>query len=150
MRRTLLFLALILPFVPPSTAQADPVTITGGFLNAAGFFVVSPRSTATGTDGFRLETNVAIGGDTNLAPMQCDCTEGCAPGVRLRLAGVLAATYDGPLLETVVSLRGTVYFIDGTNTALLVEPAGFVTLPEFGSMSEVSLRAPFTLTGFFA
>lgn len=150
MRRTLLFLALFLP-LGASAAAADPVTITGGFLNAAGWEVVSPPSTATGTNGLRLITTLVIGpGMGNLAPFTfCDGTVACAPGTKLDVGGHLDA-FDGGLTRVSLTLTGTEYEVDGLDYALQLNPTGTFTVPEFGSASEAVIKAPFTLTGFFA
>ena len=51
MNPTVFLLALALPLTAVSRADADPVTITGGFLLTEGWNVVSRPSTVSGTDG---------------------------------------------------------------------------------------------------
>jgi hypothetical protein len=150
MRRALSFLVLCLPLVAAPAAEADQITITGGSLYAAGWFVVSPPSTATGTDGFRLDTTLAIGsGSGRIDPLGfCDGGSGCAPGVQLNVGGHLDA-FDGGLINTTLQWKGEEYEVFGFDTQLQLRPTGIFTVPEFGTADTVTVTAPFTLTGFF-
>jgi hypothetical protein len=152
MTRVLLILAITLPFTAVSRAHADPVTITGGFLFAAGLNVVSPQSTVVGTDGFSIRTNLAISlTEGRIDPLGfCLGESDCAPGRRLGVGGVLDA-FDGGLLNTVLTLRGVEYEeVRGFDYSLLLRPEGFFTVPEFGASNTATITAPFTLTGFFS
>ena len=150
MRRAFLFFLLSLP-LGAAQASADTITLTGGFLNVAEWSELSPQSVVTGTDGFRLVTNMAIGpGSGTLAPMAaCDGTQNCQPGTRINVGGHLDA-FDGGLARTHLSLRGTEYDVNGFFYAMGMEIGGTVIMPEFGDLTEVTITAPFTLTGFFA
>jgi hypothetical protein len=150
MKRGLLFFLFLFPLVAVSRAGADPVTITGGFLLAAGWSVVSPPSTVIGTDGFRLTTTLAIGPVSGrLDPFGfCDGSGACAPGARLGVGGNLDA-FDGGLTRTRLSLSGKDYEVGGFDYGLVLRPAGVFTVPEFGDSPTVTVRAPFTLTGTF-
>jgi hypothetical protein len=151
MTRVLLILAIVFPFGAVSRAHADPVTITGGFLLAAGLNVVSPTSTVVGTDGFTIRTNVAValsGG--RIDPLGfCLGESECAPGARLGVGGNVDA-FDGGLVNTVVTLRGAEYDVHGFDYSLVLRPEGFFTVPEFGASDTATIVAPFTLTGFFS
>ena len=150
MRRAFLFFFLSLP-LGAATASADTITLNGGSLNVAQWSELSPQSVVTGTDGFRLVTNMAVGpGSGTLRPMvNCDGTQDCQPGQRLNVGGHLDA-FDGGLARTQVTLRGNEYSVTGIDYALGLEIDGMFTLPEFGDLTEVVITAPFTLTGFFA
>jgi len=150
MRRALSFLVLCLPLVTATAAHADQITITGGYLYAAGWFVVSPPSTATGTDGFRLDTTLAVGGSSGrLDPLNfCDGGPACAPGMQLNVGGYLD-TFDGGLIDTTVQWKGEEYEVFGFDNQMVLRPTGVFTVPEFGTSDSVTVTAPFTLTGFF-
>jgi hypothetical protein len=149
MRRALLVLLLLA--VGAGRAAADQITITGGFLFAAGYGVVSPESIVTGTDGFRISTQVAVGvGSGALGPVSlCGTGSDCQPGVELHVGGFLDAS-GGGLSRTQVSWRGRDYDMVGFDPALSLHPFGMVTLPEFGDLREVTLTTPFRMTGVFS
>ena len=146
MRRALLVLLLLA--VGAGRAAADQITISGGFLFAAGYGVVSSESIVTGTDGFRLSTHVAVGaGSGALGPVSlCGTGSDCQPGVQLHVGGFLDAP-GGGLSRTQVSWRGRDYDMVGSDFALSLHPFGMVTLPEFGELREVTLTTPFVMTG---
>ena len=150
MKRWFLFSLVCLPLGALS-ASADTITITGGFLYSAGYGIVSPESVATGTDGFRISTHVAVGvGSGALGPVSlCGTGSDCQPGVQLNVGGYLDAS-GGGLGSTQVSWQGRDYDEVGFDPALTLLPFGTVTLPEFGDLREVTLTTPFTLTGFFS
>ena len=150
MRRAFLFFVLSLP-LGAATASADTIALTGGFLNVAEWSELSPQSVVTGTNGFRLVTNMAIGpGSGTLAPMAaCDGTQNCQPGTRINVGGHLDA-FDGGLALTRLSLRGIEYDVNGLFYSLGMEIDGSVIMPEFGDLTEVTIMAPFTVMGFFA
>jgi hypothetical protein len=151
MKRALLILVIAFPFTAVPRAHADPVTITGGFLFAAGLNVISPQSVAVGTDGFSIRTNLAISlTEGRVDPLGfCLGESDCAPGARLGVGGVLDA-FDGGLLNTVVTLRGVSFDVRGFDYSLLLRTEGFFTVPEFGVSPTATVTAPFTLTGFFS
>jgi len=150
MRRALLFFLLCLP-LGAAPASADSIRTTGGSLYAAGYEVISPESTLTGTDGFRVTTQVAVGaGSGALGPVTlCGTGSDCQPGVELNVGGFLDAS-GGGLTRTQVSWRGRHYDTVGLDPALSLRPFGWFTLPEFDDLREVTLTTPFHLTGFLA
>ncbi len=161
MGRTLLFLALLFPLGvgAASRAEADPVTITGGSLYAAGIGVISPPSTLTGTDQLTLVASVALrDGFGHLDPfIYCDPANSstspgdhCAPGARVSLAGFLDTT-NPDLADVTVSLRGADYDQFGglIPDYLQLSPDGFFTVPAFLPSNHTDVRAPFTMSGFF-
>ena len=135
-----------------SRADADPVTITSGFLLTEGWNVVSRPSTVSGTDGFQMTTSLAIGsGSGRIDPIGfCLPGAGCPPGTRLNVGGYLDA-FDGGLANTSLTLNGRQYDnVYGFDTSLVLGPDGFFTVPEFGASDMVVITAPFTLSGFFS
>lgn len=151
MKRTVFLLALALPLTAVSRADADPVTITSGFLLADGWGVVSAPSTVSGTDGFRMTTTLAVGpGSGRIDPLGV-CWGGteCAPGTRLSVGSYLDA-FDGGLIDTRLTLNGREYDVHGFDTSLVLRPEGLFTVPAFGGSEMVVITAPFTLTGFFS
>lgn len=150
MKLTVFFLALALPLTAVSRANADPVTITSGFLLTEGWGVVSRPSTVSGTDGFRMTTTLAVGpGSGRIDALFCFGEIGCAPGTRLNV-GVYLDAFDGGLIDTRLTLNGREYDVDGVDTSLVLRPDGFFTVPEFDGAGMVVVTAPFTLTGFFS
>ena len=150
MRRALLFFLLCFS-LGTAAASADSITITGGFLYAAGYGVVSPESVVTGTGGFRMSTQVTIGaGSGALGPISlCGTGSDCQPGVQLHVGGYLDAS-GGGLARTQVSWQGRDYDTVGFDPALSLRPFGMVTLPEFGDLREVTLTTTFAMTGIFS
>jgi PEP-CTERM motif-containing protein len=151
MKLTVFLLALALPLTAVSRANADPVTITSGFLLTEGWGVVSRPSTVSGTDGFRMTTTLAVGpGSGRIDPLSfCFGETECAPGTRLNV-GVYLDAFDGGLIDTRLTLNGREYDVNGVDASLLLRPDGLFTVPEFGGAGMVVVTAPFTLTGFFS
>jgi len=153
MKLTVFLLALALPLTAGSRADADPVTITSGFLLTEGWNVVSRPSTVSGTDGFRMMTTLAIGSGSGRIDPLGFCmgdTPECAPGARLGVGGYLDA-FDGGLYNTRLSLNDREYEnVSGFDTSLVLRPEGSFTVPDFGESEMVVITAPFTLTGFFS
>jgi hypothetical protein len=146
----LLAIAVCLAAAAPR-ASADPVRVDAGFLLATGFSVVSPPSLISGSQGFALATRLAIGPGSGLVgPITCTGQPECAPGETVSLIGFLAPN-DGGLVDTVMTLRGEVYdqFDTSTPHALLLRMMGSVVAPSFSEGPEVTVRAPFTLSGLF-
>jgi hypothetical protein len=145
---TLICLSAALP------AQADPVTITTGFVDAT--LHSATRSAAgtasiSGTDGFSVVATVSVGpGQGRLDALEtCVLLPDCQPGYRLSQGAHLAPT-DG-LTAAVVSYGGVDYSEFGLTSplSLLIELSGTATLPDFGDATSVTMTAPFALTGFF-
>jgi hypothetical protein len=151
MKLTVFLLAFVLPLTAVSGANADPVTITSGFLLTEGWGVVSRPSTVAGTDGFRMTTTLAVGpGSGRIDPLSsCFGEIECAPGTRLNV-GVYLDAFDGGLINTRLTLNGKEYELNAVDTSLVLRPDGFFTVPEFGGAEMVVVTAPFTLTGFFS
>jgi hypothetical protein len=151
MKPAVVLLALALPLTAVSAANADPVTITSGFLLTEGWNVVSRPSTVSGTDGFRMTTTLAIGGGSGrIDPIGfCLGEIECAPGKQLGVGGYLDA-FDGGLINTHLTLNGREYDVQGFDTSLVLRPEGLFTVPEFGGSEMVVVTAPFTLSGFFS
>jgi PEP-CTERM motif len=152
MKPAVFLLAVALPLSAVSRADADPVTITSGFLLADGWNVISRPSTVSGTDGFLMTTTLAIGaGSGRIDPLgSCLAGDGCEPGTRLSVGGYLDA-FDGGLIRTQLTLNGREYEnVSGFDTSLALRPEGFFTVPQFGESEMVVITAPFTLTGFFS
>lgn len=138
-----------------SPARADPVALTSGFLLSTGLEEQSPPSAVSGTDGFHMTANVAVGvfGDGFLAAFEvCQLNPVCLPGHTLSIGGFLAPAGNG-LHNTVISFRGVEYdaldFGLTSSLSFLLELEGSVTLPEFGDLSPRTLTAPFLLEGHF-
>lgn len=149
----ILLTAALICLSTSSVIRADPVTITGGFLLSTGVFEVSPPSMLTGTGGFSLTTNVAIGANGgDLFPLS-RCQAPCLPGETLSLQGLLGVPpADLGLKNTVVRHNGVEYrdFSGGDDlSGLRLMLEGSTVLPGFGDFGPVTLTAPFTLTGFF-
>ena len=136
----------------PVRAQAEPVVITAGFLLSTGVFEISPPSSVSGTDGFRVDTVLAVDrGQLNFFGFCLGGPE-CTPGKTMSIGGLLGTAFgDSGLIDTVVSLRGVDYddfsFIDGSD--LQFRLTGEVIAPPFDGPNDVTVTAPFSLAGVF-
>jgi len=125
-------------------ARADPIFISGGSI------VVGPGLNGSGTIGLVGTRDFSVTGHLSGAgrvdARQCFP---CEPGTTISLG----TSWSGlDLQATVAALEGTLYTnVGGGNSPnqLLVETAGGVVAPSFGSGSQATLTAPFSFEGLF-
>jgi len=118
----------------PGSATAEPITITGGHLEAG---AVDPfaRAVFEGTGGFLLD----IGIEAFASSLSLSCTP-CTPGATLNLGGMLA----GPRAAGRAVVDGVVYsqiFVDGIT--------GTFESPSFqiSGSGDVTVTRPFSFSG---
>jgi hypothetical protein len=151
-RATTLVLCATLVWICGATrASADPVRVTSGFLLTTGQNTFSPPSFISGTDGFTLSTNLAVGvGSGLVAPLFCFDPD-CAPGRTISLEAFLAPN-DAGLENPVMTLGGQTFddFSLNSDYALLLTMEGSFVAPPFDGENDAIVTAPFTFKGLFS
>ena len=125
-------------------AFADPIQITGGFLDMSPTFGPLVLS---GDRGFTFTGGVEVSGGVFKPWSQCDATPGCTPGGTVDLLALWVG-FDLPGTATLDGITYTNVGSVSTPNSMLAKFTGTAALPLLGT-SPVTVTAPFDFTGTF-
>ena len=123
----------------PSHAQAEPVSVTSGFVLVTGPFRLGPIS-ISGSRGFSIEGSVDAA-QSRVDPLHLECWDRCLPGSTISVG----AAFFGSAVMGTATLDGSQYDLTGgvdDPAAAGLEFVGSLTVPAL-TASAILLTAPF-------